>query len=303
MTDQNRQQLWHLILQYEDLDPAQRLSVDQALAADPDLRRDWDQLRTLEQKAQLAWSTDDEDFWQPAMDQTTADRCRVSLEAILAELPQTTAPGDSTDGPLPFVDSADRPPVAGRVSGMRRVLSTRVLWPLAAVLALVVLYPRVATNRSLITDLGVRTIDVAAGGTRSGQGTALIEGQLATGQAFVLELAPTEATWLVVYHVDPAGHPTRLYAAPVADHSGRTGSLTIPPADTGDFWVLDGEPGFESFVVGATAKAIPDLTDLSAAVADGCSEAQGRAAAVDAVAEALADGLPEVQILTFEHVD
>ncbi len=296
MTDQERQRLWQLILRYEDLDAGQRLEVDQALAADADLQRDWARLCDLEQRAQLKWAAEDEAFWQPELDRKTAADCQASLSEVLARLPAAANTGERPDT-RPFEQNRS---AKGPARSWQLVPPLRVLWPLAAVLALVVLYPRLTSHQDLLGHLAVRTVDVAPDGTRSGQPPVPIAGQLRSGQAFVLSLDLAEASWLVVYHVDPRGKCVRIFDDAAAP--GASGMVTVPAAGSGDFWVLDGEPGLESFVVGATSLTGLDQGALTIDLADGCAGSGNRTTKVAAVSAALGRQMSEVQVLTFEHL-
>lgn len=288
MTDLERQRLWHLVLKYEELEAPQRQAVDRALNADPELQNDWRTLRGLEGQATLDWELAKEDFWQPEMDDITAERCRHSLEEIMARVPQSgqdIAPFGNAETPATPASQGIQP-------------WTRVLWPVAAVLALFLLFPRLATQPDLIGHLAVQTVEVAADGTRSAQRTDTIAEQLRTGQAFVLSLATEDADWLVVYHVDPNGKYAEVF-------SGQTTGteMTIPDAATGGFWVLDGEPGPESFVVAAFADNAPDLVALKAALTNAGSGAEGHAAVVAALSQALNKAATELRVLSIKHVD
>jgi len=162
------------------------------------------------------------------------------------------------------------------------------------------LFPRLTPNTYLIDQLAVRTVEIAGDGTRSVESAAPTAGQLATGQAFVLSLAPMPSGWLVVYHVDPLGKYARVFADAVANEDE---GQTIPSAASGDFWVLDGEPGRESFVVGATTQTAPDLNHLAEAIVQQSVGTQNHAEVVTAIATAMDKILTEVQVLTFDHVD
>ncbi len=288
MTDIEKQRLWSLVLKYEDLEPVQRQMVDQALAADPELRKDWQQLSGVEDKAKLDWALNSDEFWQPEMDDVTAERCYHSLEKILAELPQE---GENTS-PFGEVNAPDPKTVRGAGSWARMLL------PLAAVLALFILFPRLATNKNLIGPVAVQTVQIANDGTRSAQGADTIEGQLRTGQAFVLNVALQDAGWLVIYHVDPKGQYVEVFSGEAVEPT-----ITVPDAASGGFWVLDGEPGSESFVVGAFGDKSPDLATLEAAVTTACAAAEGHAAVVSALTMTMDKSLSETRVFSFEHLD
>lgn len=287
MTDRNRQRLWQLVLAYEDLDADQRQLVDQALAADSALRRDWQRLQALERNAALDWANGDTEFWHTAADPVEARRSEVSLNRLLAGLPNQ----------VPF----DREVRTRRQAADRQRPWVRILLPLAAVLALIVFLPRMATENRLIGPLAVRSIALAQDGTRSLQSGAPPAEQLRTGQAFVLDLSPETSGWLVIYHVDPRGAATRIYADVTPEAAA--GAVTIPPAASGDFWVLSGDGGLESFVVGASEQALPDLAVLDAGVVAGRPAAGDHKSVVVAVSSAMQEHLTDVQVLTFTHLD
>lgn len=287
MTDQNRHRLWQLVLTYEDLDPDQRRLVDEELARDPALRRDWGRLQALEKQAVLDWTTSDSDFWRPVAGPDETRQSEVSLERMLAALPAQ----------VPFGSTAGM----GRKSSAQHRSWGRILLPLAAVLAMLVFLPRLASENRLVGPLSVRPISLADDGTRSAQSRDLPAGQLRTGEAFVLDLSPETSGWLVVYHVDPQGVVTQVYAD--ATPQPAAGVVTIPPADSGDFWVLSGEPGAESFIVGAIGEAAPELAMLEAAVAAANKARSDHDAAVAVVSGALQKHLTDVRVVTFDHVD
>ncbi len=285
MTEQNRQHLWRLALMYEELTPAEQQSVDEFLAADPDLQRNWERLRELETRAACDWPLATDDFWQAGLTDSEDQARQQSLDRILATLPHTA--GDT----LPFGEGTAGPQTK------RRFLSSRVLWPLAAVLALVVFLPRLSPHKDLIGLLAVQTVQVTDDGTRSLPTPVPAAGQLHSGQAFVLSLTLETSGWVVVYHVDPAGVYKRVWAGPTTD-----GTATIPPASSGDYWVLSGATGTENFVVGAAPEPVADLDELDRSVATACAKAHGPSQIVAAVSEALDATVMTVRVLDIDHI-
>jgi len=94
------------------------------------------------------------------------------------------------------------------------------------------------------------------------------------GEAFALELELPHATHVVVLHVDARGrvalvHPesARGPIRPVGP-----GSVRIPPAGAGYDWVFEGEPGWESFIVGRS-EPVPDIEALLRRLPDAAASA------------------------------
>ena len=168
-------------------------------------------------------------------------------------------------------------------------------------LALVVLIPRFSGDPSLIGPVAVQVLQLTDDGTRTGQISAPMAGQLRTGQAFVLTLSPGTEGWLVVYHVGPDGSYSLVFSGetPPAGSDG----VTIPTAASGDFWVLDGEPGPESFVIGASEDVMADQAALEDELGRVHTTVDGHAAVVSVLAEALAEAMTEVQVLNLTHID
>jgi len=292
VTEYDQQRLWHLVLEYEELEPAERQALDEALKEAPHLTRDWNRLREIETRAACDWPLAADEFWQTAAGNPD---CQQSLARILDELPN---PAENT---LPFARrSADGPiPATSR----RRFFSPRVLWPLAAVLALAVFWSSFAPQKDLIGPLTVQTIQITDSGTRSLPTPLPAAGQLRTGQAFVLSLTPETNGWLVVYHVDPAGRRERVFAGEISRPDGDLNTVTVPSVASGDYWVLSGDPGKESFVIGAAADPVVDLADLDRTVTAGYPVTGDHEQAVTAVSSALAHVVTTVRVLTVEHIE
>ncbi len=286
MTEQKRQHLWLQALRYEELTPAEQQSVDESMAADPDLRRNWERLRELEKQAACDWPLADEDFWQAGSTDREDQERQESLDRLLAAVPPTV--GDT----LPFGERAAEPRTR------RRFLLPRVLWPLAAVLALVILLPNFFPQKDLIGLLAIQTVQVTDDGTRSRPTSIPAAGQLHSGQAFVLSLAPETSGWVVVYHVDSAG-----VCECVWDGLTTEGTPTIPPISSGDYWVLSGAIGTENFVVGAAPEPVADLDELDRSVAAACAQVQGASRVVEAVSEVLAAAVTMVRVLDIDHIE
>lgn len=83
------------------------------------------------------------------------------------------------------------------------------------------------------------------------------------GDAFRLELELSRPAHVVVVHVDARGDVALVHPESVADPVPRVGpgTVRVPPVDAGYDWVFEGEPGWESFIVGRSV-SVPDLGEL-----------------------------------------
>jgi len=123
-----------------------------------------------------------------------------------------------------------------------------------------------------------------------------------TGQAFVLDFMLAAPASPVVFHVDPRGSVTLLYPesptspAPIEP----AGLVRLPREGSEIVWRLEGEPGPETFLVGATANGQVSLRELAAeAERAGGSD---RDAALGRLRALLERRLGPVQSIEVEHL-
>lgn len=296
MGELTRREMEKLILGYEDLEGAEKALADRCLAAHPELaaRLKWHQ----EKEAAAADLPLGQAAW-PEGELTPADRQaqQESLRRLLARLEASQGPGRNGAA------GADQPPSLGA----RLRHQARWLLPLAAILALAVIMPRGGTEKVLLQNLTVEQVQLLPDGSR-GAGHVSSDGEvLHTGDAFELDFQLNEDSYVVVYHVGPAGQVSRVLPETITDtlspHSGGQGHQ-IPDPATGEVWILGSETGRETFLVG-TARNWPEgLADLSALTdLSGGPTSEPRAQTIAHLKRRLERLMDEVHLYEFEHVD
>jgi hypothetical protein len=83
------------------------------------------------------------------------------------------------------------------------------------------------------------------------------------GEAFAIEVDLPHPGHVVVVHVDARGVATLVHPEHVDAPAPRmdAGRVRIPPEDAAYSWVFEGEPGWETFIVGRSDRR-PDLIRL-----------------------------------------
>ena len=277
MSDQMRTGIEDLILAYEDLDDDQRRRADEAMAQRPELRTRLDDVRRLERLAVDPVPGDCDPLREPdRLDpgDRAAQLASLKLVRHAAGLPATSRPW----------------------SPMQSILS------LAAVLALVALFPLMSGNLAHLGQLSVRQLATDGGGHRSLTWTG-DTGVLRSGQAFFLDVPLYQDARVYVFHIAPQGE-IEVVPTPTDGASAAGGSLlSLPVPDSGDLWVLGGETGRETFVVAALidpALAGPELVAAALAGAAGSTDHTGT---VENLLALLDQSGVRTRRISFQHVD
>jgi hypothetical protein len=238
MSDLSPLEIKKLILGYEDLEAGDKAVADSFLKRHPEwaARLKWHQ--DQESRAREATSGSGE-FWDSELLDPVDEEAQIaSLHKILAAMARK-----NINRPLSLV---------GRLMG-----DGKWMLPLAAVLALFVFLPRGGKQQLLIQDFSFTQIVLNDDSSRGTTQPARAEGILHTGQAFALDFTLSEDAYLVVYHLSPAGRVSLVYPALPTDDpilfSGDT-EHQIPPADSGELWILSTETGTESFLLAASTE-------------------------------------------------
>ncbi len=233
MSDLSPMELEKLILGYEELEPADKAVADHFLQQKPELavRLKWHQDKETQARDAASGTGEfcSDELLDPADEQAQQESLRKILAAIDLHL--------KTQTPSP-------------VNRLRS--ATKWMLPLAAVLALVILVPRGGVQNNLLKDFTVTQIILNDDGSRGTNHPVPAEGVLHSGQAFALDFTLTEDSYVIVYHVGPAGQVSRVYPESISDgahlHEGAT-EHQIPSPDSGEVWVLGTETGIESFLM------------------------------------------------------
>ncbi len=284
-----------LILSYEDLEADERRRADEHLAACAECRALLDGVRAVETARGPEGALpplEDGEFFALSADEAAAEaasrgalRARLGLEAE-RRAERASARGVPA-GPTREAPAAARP-LRERVSTLMRNLRPRVVVPLAAAAAVVLVFllrgPE--TGRGPIRELRLAPYSGTRGETDSGGAPGEAGRAWRTGDAFVLRFELVEPAYPIVFHVDPDGAVALLHPAdplaPVAAMPANV-SLELPPAEQDVVWTFEGEPGIETFFVAASPRA-PRALD---AVLDVARTAARSALGRDEVASAL----------------
>lgn len=278
MADGKSPEINELILGYEDLNDDERRLADEALAERPDLRA---RLELLQQRE------------------------RGAVDPVPGDLDLLMAPINLSAG-----DEAKQRESLGKVrrsAGLPRSgkswVRTRFLLPLAAVLALVVLFPRLSSHAPVLGQVSVMEVVLDDDGHRSGtlnQGSDIFR----SGQAISLEFDLARDARVFVFHVDPRGRVEVVHApAETGRAVSEIGRLIIPDPESDDLWFLGRETGWETFIVAAVGDAgIPGdmVIDQASRFVSG---AFSHDEAVAGLRSSLADAGCQVEKASFQHID
>jgi Domain of unknown function (DUF4384) len=291
MGDLSPREMEKLILGYEELEGADKALADQYLQEHPALgvRLKWHQSK--EAIATTDWP-EVENFLVyddlSAQDQTAQQE---SLRLILAHLN------------LDFGPDSKAPVTSVNVIRFSERLRRQMRWalPLAAILALAMVIPRIGPDRALLQNLTVIQIQLLADGSRGPELPTSANGVLHTGQAFALDFSLDQDAYVVVFHVGPSGQASLVYPGTIADTlQVRRGGMKhrIPGADSEEVWILGSETGTESFLVVSSQK-LPRAIDQALTHIPSSDRAQV-ILVLQARLEELAD---QVTLYEFQHVD
>lgn len=217
-----------LILGYEELEGAERARADALLREHPELAERLARHRRLESGAAAIRPTGRGLFDPDELSQEEIARQQESLRRVLLRATASAA------GIRPAARSRWKRPLQWAL-------------PLAAALAFALLWPQLHTDRDKLYGVHILT-GPTSGEVRGGE---LEPNTLHTGQVFAVEFELAQDAYVVIYHLDPAGrfaqaHPDPTVAAAVALGAGKH---QVPSADAASMWVLDGQPGLETFFV------------------------------------------------------
>lgn len=291
MDDLSPREMEHLVLGYEELDPADRAVADSYLGRHPELA------------ARLAWHRKQEALAQDpvpdVLDFQDGDHLeprdqeaqQESLRRILAGLDLNRNAGEG--------DHARDAESLSFTAHLRR--HAQWVLPLAAVLALAIFLPRGDTDKALLQNLTVSRIELLADGSRGPGQSAPADGVLHTGEAFALDFFLDDDAYVVVYHVGPAGQVSRVYPETITDtmspHQGGQ-AYQIPDPAAGETWILGSDTGTESFLV-AIGNEIPaglDQIQIDATPVD-------RGRVLTDLKTQLESLMDQVDLYEFDHVD
>jgi hypothetical protein len=267
-----------LILAYEDLDPDEKAKADEILAARPDLRA---RLEILQQRE------------RGAADPVPGDCDAVGDHPVLSPVEEA-----QQQASLRTVRRS-----AGVVTAARWWTRKSLILPLAAVLALVALFPLLEGNSNYLGPLMLSQVDLDDGGHRSGtlnRGS----GTFRSGQAISLDFRVHKESRVFVFHVDPQGRIDIVHRPDPADAPTPGGSqLSFPLPGGGDLWVLGGDTGRETFIVAAVDQRTIDGDAVADHVGRLASQTGDHAAMVDNLLGRLAGPGIQVEQVSFLHVD
>jgi hypothetical protein len=125
-----------------------------------------------------------------------------------------------------------------------------------------------------------------------------------TGEPFALQFRLTRPGFVYVLHVDPAGevevlYPGALEARGTLVAAGET--MRIPDAGGPEEWVLEGEPGIETFLIAASSKEKAPLDALLEEIAARVENVRDREGRIKAVQRVLEKRLGSVQSTSVDH--
>jgi hypothetical protein len=270
MDRRSPQEIESLVLGYEELDEQERAEADGYLQQDPALaeRLRWHQNLENEAEGSLPGLQEAGDGLSPEQERAQQESLRRVLRRAV---PNVASP------------AAWRRPA---------------LWalPLAAVLALTLLWPRDRAGDDLLREL--RVVPVALEGDT--RGFEQVAGVLRSGQAFALEFSLENDAHVTIFHLDPSGHFAQVHPDPqeAAAVALTAGAHRVPSADSESLWVLNGEPGPETFFIAVSAEA-PKARFTLAHDPSGAD----REARVADLAAHLRERFDEVEVREFLHAD
>lgn len=189
-------------------------------------------------------------------------------------------------------------PGAVRFTSRRRVWRRTVSWavPLAAVLALVLIWPQTRPAPDTLHGMHILPGSLAAG-TRRDAGEP---NTLHTGQAFAVEFELEVHSYVVVFHLDPVGRFSQVHPDPRQDASVylAAGKHQVPSAVAESMWVLDGQTGLETFFVAISSEAVERRFALGIDSMIGTREER-----IAVIVDRLGERFDEVEVQEFRHLD
>ncbi|MBI5711118.1 MAG: DUF4384 domain-containing protein [Candidatus Eisenbacteria bacterium] len=274
-----------LVLVLEELEGDEREKAEAHLASCPECRSLLVRLQGVERGARLQSVLARLERGEPVrMSAGDAEQAHASLLALRVRL--------GLEGAAPAAGRA-RAATAGTGARPWRRHWVRVLVPAAAVAAaLLVLWPRPSGDHVLVRDLRLLPASQMRGGG---------EGGWHTGDAFVLRFELAAPAQPVVFHAGPSGELALLYPEDpgAALEKSPAGPVTLPPEAGGIEWRFEGEPGVETFVVGARSRPAPGLAELLAQAR--ALPATDRSARVKALRELLERRMGPVRAIEVTH--
>jgi hypothetical protein len=277
-----------LILAYEDLEGEDRQKAEEFLAQNADVRRKLQRLRELEE-----WARDPvplpEGHAPPDFGLSPSEEAQLarSLKALKGRLDLQPVRQPARRGPWSVLRGPGRKiwvPVAA-----------------AAVVALWMWSPWSSRELLRFEDLRVLTVEVGTGTSRG------VETRRArrSGEAFALSFQLEKDAHVIVYHVDPAGRASLVFPGSPSDPMAFFEAdlpQRIPAATADEQWVLGGETGRESFLLGASESADLDLEALDRQVHERLANVTDRGAVLDSLRTLLTETFETVQLIEFDHL-
>jgi len=175
--------------------------------------------------------------------------------------------------------------------------------PLAAAAAMLLLVwaPWSSRDSIQLRDVAVIAVDTGSGTSRGTDDVRTWN----SGEAFALTFQLEASAGVIVYHVDPSGRAALVVPGSTEEaipffESGITHH--IPSAMGEEQWVLGGETGMESFLLGASDDQDLDLEILDQEIHERLASLDDRKLILDSVRTLLEEKLDSVQLIEFEHL-
>ncbi len=255
MTTGNRE-LEKLVLAYESLSGDDQKRADQYLSGHPETRARLERLQAIESAASNP----------------------VPVDGTWPEVPLSQAEeAAQLDSLARLIALFDHVPSEQRTTSWWRRgsrLQTRILLPVAAMIAMAVVLPRVMSDKIVITDLTIVTSGSVDGFDRGGT-IKPTPGILRSGERFRLRFHLTEDSHVLVVHAASDGSVAVVYPTDLTKPIPLlpSGSHVVPNPSEDRSWALDHATGVESFfVIGAPTADINTnalLAELAAIAAAG----------------------------------
>ena len=250
---------WSRALEYEDLPAEDRREIDGWLAERQDLLEILTRLRAIESGGGPRGSFPDLASLQ--VPQELRAEADASLRMLRRRIAERRAVAETVPGPAAAGEEGP-----SWMDRLRAFLSPPVLVPVGAV-AVILLVMQLSQRGPAGSAVGelmahpasqTRGVDSSEDRNRAGDRT------WKTGDAFFLQCSIERPVVPVLFHVDPQGVVTLLHPEDPADlpavfPGGRP--LEFPAAAGDEEWVLEGDPGVETFLL-ATSPEAPDLGAL-----------------------------------------
>jgi hypothetical protein len=282
MTTGNRE-LEQLALAYESLTGADLQRADDYLAQNPQARSRLSQLQALE--AAAADPVPADGAWPDTELNSEEEAAQLSsLSHLLASFDRTDEDQRTT-------------------SWWRRgsILRPSLLLPVAAMIAMAVVLPRVMSDKIVINDLAIVVSGTAVGSDRAGT-VKPTPGILRSGERFRLRFNLTEDSHVLVVHAASDGAVAVVYPNDLTQPVPLmpSGSHVVPNPAEDRSWALDHSTGVESFfVIGAPTSNI-NVESLLAELATMAATGEDREVLIGSLEKRLGI-LGSTLLIEFQH--